>query len=143
MGCSDTEFQAVICRGTPDPIHPKPLINDLPLLIPFCGIEGEQGKLEEKSVRLRLNLAHLRSSKMYKENVREISQREMNLDKICINLIMMACKTEQSQRALDLGSFLYSIRSIDGAIKLAAYNHLTTLSERLIALKEVFLIQNF
>lgn len=140
MGCSDTEFQAVICRGTPDPIHPKPLINDLPLLIPFCGLDSEQGKIEEKSVRLRLNLAHVRSSKMFKENVRDLSQREMDLDKICISLIMMACKTEQTQRALDLGSFLYSTRSIDGAIKLASYNHLTTLAERLTALKEVFIV---
>jgi chromosome transmission fidelity protein 4 len=132
MGCTDTEFLAVICRGTTVPTHPKPIINDLPLQIPFCG-DSEKVKLEEKSSRGRLVLTQLRNS----DQVLEITRRENELDKVALQLIMVACKSEQIQRVLDLANQVFSIKTLDGAIKVASYNKMITLAERLTQMKEV------
>ena len=132
MGCTDVEFQAVICRGSDVPTHPKPIINDLPLQIPFCG-DTEKVKLEEKSSRGRHILTQMRQS----DQVMEITRRENELDKFALQMIMVACKSEQIQRVLDLANQVFSIKTLDGAIKVASYNKMITLAERLTQMKEV------
>ena len=137
MGCTEIEFQAVICRGDPYPVHPRPLINDLPLSVPLCDKDVERSKMEEKALRNRLNLFQVRASKGQNEDLLELTRRETELDKLAIQLIAMACKNEQTQRVLDLSNQLFSLKTLDGAIKLASYNKMITLAERLTQLKEV------
>jgi chromosome transmission fidelity protein 4 len=49
----------------------------------------------------------------------------------------MACKADKAQRALELASTLKSVRSIDGAIKIAVNQRMSTLAEKINGVKEV------
>jgi hypothetical protein len=55
-------------------------------------------------------------------------------------MIMVACKSEQIQRVLDLANQVFSIKTLDGAIKVASYNKMITLAERLTQMKEVLFL---
>lgn len=136
MSCTDVEFLAIICRGSDVPTHPKPVINDLPLSVPFCGIESEKVQLEEKTTRNRLTLVQAKSMGGV-DQVMEITRRENELDKVALQLIVVACKSELTQRVLDLANQVFSIKTLDGAIKIASYNKMITLAERLTQMKEV------
>lgn len=136
MGCTDNEFLAVICKGIPYPSHPKPLISDLPLSLSFLELDAERTKMEEKSARNRLLLFQSRSSKT-NSNIIDLTRRETELDKVALQLIVLACKQEQTQRVLDICAQAFSVKTLDGAIKIASYNKMLVLAERVSQMKEV------
>lgn len=66
----------------------------------------------------------------------QISQQELELDKVLITLIQTSCKADKLDRALDYTSRLHHLASFDLAQKVAEFYHLPGLKERMRRLKE-------
>ena len=60
---------------------------------------------------------------------------EMSSDKALLQLIQLACKADKHGRALDAARALHSTRTLEAALKIAAFFHLSSLAERMVALK--------
>ncbi|KAI8894986.1 hypothetical protein BC833DRAFT_623442 [Globomyces pollinis-pini] len=136
VGVTETNFLCVICRGEQTPVFPKPVINDFPLTIPFAQFDSERVKMEERIAKGRLILEQHRNLDEQVESNMGLIRQEAQLDRLSIQLIASACKAEQSQRVIDLVTCCYNLKTFDAAIKLASYNHLPALAERLSAMKE-------
>ena len=65
-----------------------------------------------------------------------IAREELGLDKVLLQMIQLACKSGQRQRALDITQLLHQPVSYDGAQKVAAFYKLPGLQEKMAALKE-------
>jgi hypothetical protein len=135
VGATDSVMYCVVCRGDKVPSFPKPIIIDVPLSIPFCGLESERTVKEQKLLHHRLFLNEYRNDR--DQQVELTAQRELEMDKIILPLFLAACKGQLSQRALELSFDLSNLKSLDGAIRVASNNHLQALTERLMTLKEV------
>ncbi|KAJ3038284.1 hypothetical protein HK097_003216 [Rhizophlyctis rosea] len=136
---TDREFMCVVCKGADKHPHfPKPLITELPLTIPFAMLETPIVQLEEKYWKGAVVARHLRGLSEGGDVGREaeIGRRDLEMDKILVQLILAACKAERVERALDLCRCLQSLKSLDGAIKIAVHHHLPGLAERMSLVKE-------
>ncbi|TPX55810.1 hypothetical protein PhCBS80983_g05011 [Powellomyces hirtus] len=95
---------------------------------------------EERLFRAGLLAAHYRAQAIaagkFAEKEKEMLKRDVEIDKIVVQLILVACRAEKVQRALDLCNTLQTLRAIDGAIKIAVMNHLPALAERMSLVKE-------
>lgn len=87
-------------------------------------------------LREELHIGFLRDALGSELTSQEISQREVSLDKELVQLIQLACKSDQHQRALDAAALLHHTQSFDMAIKVAAFYHLVGLQEKLTVLKD-------
>ena len=65
----------------------------------------------------------------------EIATKELELDKVLIQLIQNACKNDKLPRALDLAKMLHHTTSYDMAAKVAGFYHLIGLQEKIETLK--------
>ena len=65
----------------------------------------------------------------------EIAIKELELDKILVQLIQNACKNDKLPRALDLVKMLHHTASYDMAAKVAGFYHLIGLQEKIETLK--------
>ena len=65
----------------------------------------------------------------------EIATKELELDKVLIQLIQNACKNDKLPRALDLVKMLHHTTSYDMAAKVAGFYHLIGLQEKIEMLK--------
>lgn len=65
----------------------------------------------------------------------EIATKELELDKIIIQLIQNACKNDKLPRVLDLVKMLHHTTSYDMAAKVAGFYHLIGLQEKIETLK--------
>jgi chromosome transmission fidelity protein 4 len=135
VGANDTQMYCVVCRNEKYPSFPKPIIIDVPLSIPFCQLESERALKEQQLLHHRLFLAEYKIAR--DQVVEETARRELEMDKIILPLFLAACKGQLSQRALELSFDLSHLRSLEGAIRIAANNHLQGLTERLMTLKDV------
>jgi chromosome transmission fidelity protein 4 len=135
VGANDTQMYCVVCRNDKYPSFHKPIIIDVPLSIPFCQLESERAVKEQQLLHHRLFLTEYKNTR--DQVVEETARRELEMDKIILPLFLAACKGQLSQRALELSFDLSHIRSLEGAIRIAANNHLQGLTERLMTLKEV------
>ncbi|KAI8817137.1 uncharacterized protein EV422DRAFT_542541 [Fimicolochytrium jonesii] len=127
--------------GDKFPGFPRPLMSDVPLQAPFLEMEAPNtGVQEEKIFRESLMAAHHRGEALAageaESREREMLKRDVEIDKVLVQLILASCKSEKVQRALDLCSTLQTIKAIDGAIKIAVMNHLPGLAERMNLIKE-------
>jgi hypothetical protein len=59
---------------------------------------------------------------------------------ICFDHVQMACKSEKTERALDLTKMLHMQKSIDAAVQIALHSHCTNLAEQMNALKKVHML---
>ncbi|KAJ3043528.1 hypothetical protein HDV00_004918 [Rhizophlyctis rosea] len=141
VGVTDRELMCIVCKGVDKHPHfPKPLITELPLTVPFIQLDTPTAQLEEKFYKGSIVAAHLRASAETEGTAdskeQELLKRDVEMDKVLIQLILTACKTERVQRALDLCNCLHTTKSIDGAIKIAVHHHLPGLAERMSLVKE-------
>lgn len=65
-------------------------------------------------------------------------KKELALDKQLIQLIQLACKAGQLQKAIDIVLSLHHKASFDGAAKIAGFYQLVGLQEKIEKVKEVF-----
>ncbi|KAK5671747.1 DNA polymerase alpha accessory factor Mcl1 [Batrachochytrium dendrobatidis] len=145
LGVVGSQFMCIICKNDKTPQFPKPIINELPLQVPFCQFNLTSTQMEESFFQQKLFLRHKIAENSM--NMDEFSDNDSHdtdmflhenlaLDKTVLKLIHGACTAERSQRALDLCSMLHSTKSLEGATKLAIHLHLPNLASRINSIKE-------
>ncbi|TBU37864.1 hypothetical protein BD309DRAFT_973062 [Dichomitus squalens] len=137
VGVVGDNFMCLILKGRQGhPGFPRPLIQELPIRLPFKRTDAKESPLEEQFARETLLLDILRDSLGDDLTTPELAVRELALDKALIQLIQHACKTDRLARALDLARLLHLTPSFDAAVKIAGFYHLIGLQEKIEALKE-------
>ncbi|CCM06867.1 uncharacterized protein FIBRA_09175 [Fibroporia radiculosa] len=138
VGVAGETFMCLILKGRQEyPGFPKPLIQELPLRLPFHGADPKEAPLEEHLARETMLLDILRDDLGDELTTDDLSRREIALDKELIQLIQNACKNDKLARALDLTKLLHHVPSFDMAIKVAGFYHLIGLQEKMEVLKDV------
>ncbi|KAI0371170.1 hypothetical protein BV20DRAFT_965857 [Pilatotrama ljubarskyi] len=136
VGVAGDAFMCLILKGRQEhPGFPRPLIQELPIRLPFKRTDPKEAPLEEHFARETMLLDILRDGLGDELTTDAIAARELALDKALIQLIQHACKTDRLARALDLARLLHLTPSFDMAIKVAGFYHLIGLQEKLEALK--------
>ncbi|OSD04053.1 hypothetical protein PYCCODRAFT_1408512 [Trametes coccinea BRFM310] len=136
VGVAGDTFMCLILKGRQEhPGFPRPLIQELPIRLPFKRTDPKEGPLEEHFARESMLLDILRDGLGDELTTDAIAARELALDKELIQLIQQACKTDRLARALDLTRLLHLTPSFDMAIKVAGFYHLIGLQEKMEALK--------
>ncbi|KAH9892894.1 hypothetical protein C8Q73DRAFT_76644 [Cubamyces lactineus] len=136
VGVAGDAFMCLILKGRQEhPGFPRPLIQELPIRLPFKRTDPKEGPLEEHFARETMLLDILRDGLGDELTTDDIAARELALDKGLIQLIQQACKTDRLARALDLTRLLHLTPSFDMAIKVAGFYHLIGLQEKMEALK--------
>jgi len=118
IGVSGGQLLTALCvNNTKYPsAFPKPVPCATPLAIPVIGSNTKSGKLEEEWLRTTL----LRGSYDGFEEDNEITTKEqVKLDKICLQLMQVACKSDRLARALDIATRLKLKKSFEIAVALA------------------------
>ncbi|EMD37802.1 hypothetical protein CERSUDRAFT_114458 [Gelatoporia subvermispora B] len=138
VGVAGDILMCLILKGRQEyPSFPRPLIQELPIRLPFKRTGTADGSLEEVYARETMLLDIIRDSLGDDElTTDDIAKRELALDKELIKLIQSACKGDRLARALDLTRLIHHAASIDVAIKVAAFYHLVGLQEKMEMIKE-------
>lgn len=129
-------------RTHPEVDGTRHMIQELEVQIPLIYREGGTGPLEEKSLRDSLLAMTARDVKNAGIESSEDDPQldaallEINSDKALLQLIQLACKADKHGRALDAARALHSTKTLEAALKIAAFFHLSSLAERMVALKE-------
>ncbi|KAI0283622.1 hypothetical protein BGY98DRAFT_1093722 [Russula aff. rugulosa BPL654] len=118
------------------PTFPRPLIQELPVRLPFRGKDPKDAPLEEHFARESMHLQITRDALSNEDVPDEIFARELALDKELVQLIQTACKNDKLPRALELTNMLHHTSSFDMAVKVAGFYRLLGLQEKMEALKE-------
>ncbi|KAI9461236.1 hypothetical protein BJY52DRAFT_217010 [Lactarius psammicola] len=137
VGLSEDTFMCLILKGLQEhPTFPRPLIQDLPVRLPFRGKDPKDAPLEEHFARESMHLQIARDALGDEDLPDEVLARELALDKELVQLIQTACKNDKLPRALELTRMLHHTSSFDMAAKVAAFYRLVGLQEKMQALKE-------
>ncbi|TFK94640.1 hypothetical protein K466DRAFT_475981 [Polyporus arcularius HHB13444] len=137
VGVVGDNFMCLILKGRQEhPGFPRPLIQELPIRLPFKRTDPKEAPLEEQFARESMQLEIIRDGLGEELTTDTLAARELVLDKALIQLIQHACKTDRLARALDLTRMLHHTPSFDAAIKIANFYHLIGLKEKMEALKE-------
>ncbi|RPD78202.1 hypothetical protein L226DRAFT_551036 [Lentinus tigrinus ALCF2SS1-7] len=137
VGVVGDNFMCLILKGRQEhPGFPRPLIQELPIHLPFKRTDPKEAPLEEQFARETMQLDIIRDGLGEELTSDTLAARELVLDKALIQLIQHACKTDRLARALDLTRMLHHTPSFDAAIKIANFYHLIGLKEKMEALKE-------
>lgn len=127
----------------------RPLIQELQLSLPV--LEGPSSTLEEQVIRQTLFAtlskafqASLQGDEAQDEYYAEILDKpyakaptlEHEADKAVLQIIQQACKNDKHQQVLDASRELHSGRTLDAAMQIGAFFHLSSLVDRMSALKE-------
>ncbi|PWZ03650.1 hypothetical protein BCV70DRAFT_197849 [Testicularia cyperi] len=141
-------------RSHPEVDGTRHLLQELELQLPLIHREGGTGPLEEKSLRDGMLATAVRDVKCAGlsssveaagagagagagtgDDRLDATSLEMSADKSLLQLIQLACKADKHGRALDAARALHSTRTLEAALKIAAFFHLSSLAERMVALK--------
>ncbi|KAH9956929.1 WD40 repeat-like protein [Russula dissimulans] len=137
VGLSEDTFMCLILKGRQEyPAFPRPLIQELPVRLPFRGKDPKDAPLEEHFARETMHLQMTRDALGDEDVPDEIPSRELALDKELVQLIQTACKSDKLPRALELTRMLHHTSSFDMAVKVAGFYRLVGLQEKMQALKD-------
>ncbi|VDC03593.1 unnamed protein product [Peniophora sp. CBMAI 1063] len=137
IGLSSEFFHCLILKGRQEyPAFPRPLIQELPLRLPFRKKEEKEATFEEHLARETIWLQVKADALGDELPDDDTHQRELTLDKELIQLIQFACKNDKLPRALDLTRLLHFTASFDAAMKVADFYHFRGLREKMQTLKD-------
>ncbi|KAI9137719.1 hypothetical protein BKA69DRAFT_1096218 [Paraphysoderma sedebokerense] len=141
VGVTGKDLMCIICKGiNKEPGFPRPMMCDIELKSPITHLDGNTDQLEEKRFRMDILNRHVQDEAVARDEFDvlrgEIQRKNLEIDKVLIQLIQAACKNEKTQRAYDLATLLHLPKTIDAAIKLAAFHHMPALAERINGVKE-------
>ncbi|KAL1924958.1 uncharacterized protein VTP21DRAFT_4612 [Calcarisporiella thermophila] len=136
VGVTRNFFHCVPLKGTEHyPHFPRPLLAEVELKIPLAELDSSRGALEENFLRTSLMITYEQEEAEAKgilhEKRQEFTRTDLEMDKMLLQMIQFACKSERIQRALDLATLLHTPKSLDAAIKIAMFHHFPALAERM------------
>ncbi|KAG0000372.1 hypothetical protein BGZ80_010757 [Entomortierella chlamydospora] len=145
IGFTDGELSCIKCRrGETEPSFPKPFVAELPLKMPTLYQDTPAGQHEEAWLRQKI-LSGLNKDEKIAMSIERTdngaAKKELEMDKLALRMIDLACKAERTQKALDLTAMLCNLKSIDLAVEIARIHSLHSLMERMNKVKEIKMIE--
>ena len=142
VGLLRDRLMCVILRGSNQyPYFPRPPVNEVPLQLPIVEPESETGKIEMDYLLTLYRDLHERdeaeATGKQDEYQDTFDSADIEMDKDILRLINIACKSERHSRALDLVNSLRLSESVDKAIRIASFHHLSSLANSMMRIKEV------
>ncbi|KAI6046131.1 hypothetical protein EDC04DRAFT_2865000 [Pisolithus marmoratus] len=136
VGLSKDTLMCIILKGRQEhPSFPRPLIQELPVRMPFRNKDSVDAPIEESIARERIFINLARDGLGDELTNPELDKREIELDKSLIKLIQSACKADKAPRAIELTKRLHFAHSIGAASQLAGFYRLLGLQEKIDAIK--------
>ncbi|KAG6336624.1 hypothetical protein ID866_2463 [Astraeus odoratus] len=136
VGLSKDTFMCLILKGKQEyPGFPRPLIQELPVRMPFRSRDSTDAAIEESAARERVYINLARDELGDELTNPTLDKREIELDKSIIKLIQSACKADRAPRVLELVKRLHFTHSIGAASQLAGFYRLLGLQEKIDAIK--------
>ncbi|PWA03450.1 hypothetical protein BB558_000368 [Smittium angustum] len=138
VGLLDSKFYVAIIRGKSKyPPIPKPILSELdikiPLLHPNSTTTNEEHTYMLKSIMTRnKKLAEL---SLIAVGAKETDEDDLELDKLLLSSINIACKSEKLMRALDLVTMLRTKESLLAAEKIAVFHKNEMLAQRIMKIR--------
>ena len=153
VAVAQEKFHCIILKGGDRyPYFPRPLLTEFSLQIPCSGLEAhaqdsaaqEGPRLEESFVRTSLSLSLLEdiasSTKASHTQITELSRREVELDKILLQLLNVECRQgeERGMKALEIVGLMKDRhgKMMEAAGKVAGRYGRTVLQEKIGELAE-------
>ena len=151
VGLETNHVVAVFLKGGsltyPDPSSSsRPLLQEVKLKMPLLNLDTPVGGLEEqylRSVQLASLLRTYQASRNEGDEADEAVQQlgapavhEHESDKALLQLIQLACKSDKHLKVLDAAKELHSSRTLDAALQIAAFFHLSSLVDRMGSLRD-------
>ncbi|KAJ2573806.1 DNA polymerase alpha accessory factor Mcl1, partial [Coemansia sp. RSA 1804] len=108
VGISAKQFIVAACHGKARfPSFPKPILDELEVEIPLLHTDTQVGQQEAKSLSERLFHEQLcgeaeRTGNEYPGGSAVQARDELEQDKLLLRLVQLACKSDKTQRAVDL-----------------------------------------
>ncbi|KAJ2450991.1 DNA polymerase alpha accessory factor Mcl1 [Coemansia sp. RSA 2424] len=142
VAISAKQFIVVTCRGKSKyPPFPKPILDELDIDVPLLNADTQVGQQEAKYLASRIFTEQQRGEAErtgceYPGGVSMLARDELEQDKLLLRLIQLACKSDKTQRAMDLATMIVLEKSFDAAVKIAVFLKQSSLAERLMRLRE-------
>jgi len=153
VGLEASNLMTVFLKGTsltyPDPSSSsRPLIQEVKLKMPLLGLETPMGALEEQYLRNVQMASFIRSYQVSlteeEEEASEVdlfnlgnpSSLEHESDKALLQLVQLSCKSDKHQKVLDATRELHGTRTLDAALQIGAFFHLSSLVDRMGNLRD-------
>ncbi|KAI8359261.1 hypothetical protein B0O80DRAFT_439828 [Mortierella sp. GBAus27b] len=145
IGLTDEALTCIRCRkGETEPAFPKPIVTELSLKMPTLYQDTAAGKHEEAWLRQKILSGLSKDEKMatlFERTDNVVAKKEVEMDKLALQMIDLACRADRTQKALDLTAMLCNLRSIDAAVKIAHHHNLHSLMERMNKVKEIKMLE--
>ncbi|KAG2756173.1 hypothetical protein P692DRAFT_20826324 [Suillus brevipes Sb2] len=136
VGLSQNTLMCLILKGRQEhPGFPRPLIQELPVRLPFRNQDPVDSLIEERIARERIHVNLARDALGDELTSPDIDKREVELDKQLIKLIQASCKADKAPRVIELVKRLHFTNSIAAASQLAGFYRLIGLQEKIEAIK--------
>ncbi|KAJ8597474.1 WD40 repeat-like protein [Rhizopogon salebrosus TDB-379] len=136
VGLNQDTFMCLILKGRQEhPGFPRPLIQELPVHLPFRNQDPTDSPIEERIARERIHINLARDALGDELSSPDIDRREIELDKQLLKLVQAACKADKAPRVIELVKRLHFPNSISAASQLAGFYRLIGLQEKIEAIK--------
>lgn len=152
VGLDSSNLMTIFLKGNslayPDPsASSRPLIQEVELKMPLLNLETPMGALEEqylKNIQLSclirayqasLNEQQDKDSNEILSNLAKPSALDHDADKALLQIVQLSCKSDKHQRVLDAVKELHGTRTLDAALQIGAFFHLSSLVDRMTGLR--------